>query len=70
MSALAMVLMAVVGWQAGILIRHQWDEPMSTLDISIGFFMLPVVVAAVHSLLHLLVGIIEGGPATPPLEAE
>jgi TRAP-type transport system small permease protein len=70
MSALAVVLMGVVAWQAGILLRNQWDEPMSTLDISIGFFMMPVVIGAVHSLLHLLAGIIGGVPPSPSLETE
>jgi TRAP-type C4-dicarboxylate transport system permease small subunit len=68
MCALAMVLMAVVAWQAGILIRDQWDEPMSTLDISIGLFMMPVAIGAVHSMLHLLAGIIEGVPPATSLE--
>jgi TRAP-type C4-dicarboxylate transport system permease small subunit len=62
-SLLAMVLMAVVAWQAGILTRDQWDEPMSTLDISVGLFMLPVLIGAIHSLLHLLVGVVDRRPA-------
>ena len=70
MSVLAMVLMAVVAWQAGVLTRDQWDEPMSTLDISIGLFMLPLVIGAVHSLLHLLVGVIDGVPVNAPLGTE
>jgi TRAP-type C4-dicarboxylate transport system permease small subunit len=70
MNALAMVLMAVVAWQATILIRDQWDEPMSTLDISIGLFMMPVVIGAVHSELHLLAGIIAGIPANVPQGTE
>ena len=47
-----------------ILTRDQWDEPMSTLDVSIGLFMMPVVIGAVHSVVHLLAGIIAGGPAS------
>jgi TRAP-type C4-dicarboxylate transport system permease small subunit len=62
--------MAVVAWQATILIRDQWDEPMSTLDISIGLFMMPVVIGAVHSELHLLAGIIAGIPANVPQGTE
>jgi len=62
-SLLAVVLMAVVAWQAGILTRDQWDEPMSTLDISVGLFMLPVLIGAIHSVLHLLVGVVDGRPA-------
>jgi TRAP-type transport system small permease protein len=68
MCALTMVLMAIVAWQAGILMRDQWDEPMSTLDISSGLFMMPVAIGAVHSMLHLLAGIIVGVPPAPPLE--
>lgn len=60
-SLLAMALMLVVAWQAAILARDQWDEPMSTLDVSVGVFMLPLVIGAVHSVAHLLVGVIDGG---------
>jgi TRAP-type C4-dicarboxylate transport system permease small subunit len=66
-SLLAMALMGVVAWQTGLLIRDQWDEPMATLDISAGLFMVPVLVCAAHSMLHLLAGVIEGrsGQALP-----
>jgi TRAP-type transport system small permease protein len=57
-----MVLMAVVAWQAAILVRDQWDEPMSTLDVSVGLFMLPLAIGALHSVLHLLAGVVSGGP--------
>jgi TRAP-type transport system small permease protein len=70
MSALAMALMAVVAWQAGVLTRDQWDEPMSTLNISVGLFMLPLVIGAVHSLLHLLASFIDGVPVKAPLGTE
>jgi TRAP-type C4-dicarboxylate transport system permease small subunit len=70
MGVLAMVLMGAVAWQAGILVRDQWDEPMSTLDVSIGLFMLPVVIGAAHSFLHLLAGVIEGVAPSPTLETE
>jgi TRAP-type C4-dicarboxylate transport system permease small subunit len=61
-SLLAIGLMAVVAWTAAILARDQWDEPMSTLDVSAGVFLLPVVIGAVHSVVHLLVGIVDGRP--------
>jgi hypothetical protein len=35
---------------------------MSTLDVSVGLFMLPLAIGAVHSVLHLLVGVIDGRP--------
>lgn len=54
MALMGMGLMAVVGWQAVILTLDQWDEPMSTLDASVGLFMLPVATGALHGALHLL----------------
>jgi TRAP-type transport system small permease protein len=57
-----MVLMAVVAWQAAFLVREQWDEPMSTLDVSTGLFMVPLAVGAMHSVLHLVVGVVRGEP--------
>ena len=63
MSLLAAVLMAVVAYEAAILTRDQWDEPMATLDYSVGLFMVPLVVGAAHSLLHLIVGVLFGPPA-------
>jgi len=53
MALMGMGLMAVVGWQAVILTIDQWDEPMSTLDASVGLFMLPVCIGALHGTLHL-----------------
>jgi TRAP-type C4-dicarboxylate transport system permease small subunit len=66
MSALAIVMMAVVAWEAAILTRDQWDEPMTTLDVSVGFFMLPLLIGAAHSILHLVLLVVEG---PPPREA-
>ena len=53
MALMGMGLMAVVGWQAAILTLDQWDEPMATLDWSVGFFILPVCIGALHGTLHL-----------------
>lgn len=53
MAGLAALLMAVVVAEAAILARDQWDEPMSTFDLSVGLFMLPVAIGAAHSILHL-----------------
>jgi TRAP-type C4-dicarboxylate transport system permease small subunit len=62
MNVLAMVLMAVVAYEAVILTMDQWDEPMSTLDVSVGLFMLPLAVGAAHSFLHLANGVLVGAP--------
>jgi TRAP-type C4-dicarboxylate transport system permease small subunit len=65
-SALAIALLAVVAWEAAILTRDQWDEPITTLDLSVGFFMLPLLIGAAHSILHLVLQLVEG---PPPREA-
>jgi TRAP-type C4-dicarboxylate transport system permease small subunit len=70
MSALAAIMMAVVAYEATVLTRDQWDEPMSTLDISVGLFMVPLCIGAVHALLHLLFGVFNGPPPKPDLSAE
>ncbi len=58
----AIVLMGVVAWEAGHLAAEQWDEPMTTLDISVGTFMLPLLIGSVHSILHLVDAFIHGQP--------
>ena len=70
MSALAALLMLVVAYEAALLTHDQWDEPMSTLDISVGLFMVPLCVSAVHALLHLIFAIFNGPPPKPELSAE
>jgi TRAP-type C4-dicarboxylate transport system permease small subunit len=58
--------LAFVAWEAAILTRDQWDEPITTLDLSVGFFMLPLLIGAAHSILHLVLQLVEG---PPPREA-
>lgn len=62
-SLLSMLLMGVVGWQALILARDQWDEPLTTLDLSVGLFLVPLVIGSAHSVLHLLAALADGPPA-------
>lgn len=59
-TALAIVLMAVVCWQAGHLVVEQWDENLPTLDISVALFMVPVCIGAGLSILYLLPQTITG----------
>jgi TRAP-type transport system small permease protein len=70
MNLLAMLLMAVVAYEAAVLTRDQWDEPMSTLDFSVGWFMLPLFVGAAHAFLHLLNGVLSGRPERQELATE
>lgn len=55
MSALAVVLMLTVAWQAAVLVTQQWDEMLSTIPVSSALFMVPVAWSAVHSAVHLAV---------------
>jgi TRAP-type C4-dicarboxylate transport system permease small subunit len=70
MNALAMLLMAVVAYEAAVLARDQWDEPMSTLNFSLGWFMLPLCVGAAHAFLHLLNQVLSGQPERQELATE
>lgn len=70
MNVTAIVLMAIVLYEAAILTKDQWDEPMATLDFSVGWFMLPLAIGAAHSALHLLNGTIVGPPARSELVIE
>ena len=70
MNALAMLLMAVVAYEAAVLARDQWDEPMSTLNFSVGWFMLPLCVGAAHAFLHLLNQVLSGQPERQELATE
>ena len=50
----AAALMAVVCWQSVKVTWLTWDEMMQSLNVSTNWFMVPVAVAAAHSVLHLI----------------
>jgi len=62
-AALAAAMMLAIAWGAVRTCRDQWDELMSTLDVSVGWFIVPVAIGAVFSALHLLHIVIAGPPA-------
>lgn len=55
-------MMAAIAWAAVGVAEEQWDELMSTLDWSVGWFIVPVGVGAALSALHLLRIAVEGPP--------
>jgi TRAP-type transport system small permease protein len=61
-AAVSAVMMAVIAWAALGVAREQWDELMSTLDWSVGWFIAPVGIGAALSALHLVRIAIEGPP--------
>lgn len=63
-----MGLVVVVSVQSVI---ARWGEILSTLPVPASVFFLPIVIGAVHSLLHLVVQFIEGErPARPDVAGE
>jgi TRAP-type C4-dicarboxylate transport system permease small subunit len=61
-AALGAALMLAICWAAVRTCREQWDELMSTVDISVGWFIVPVAVGALFSAFHLLHIVISGPP--------
>src|SRR5687767_8409660 len=50
----AAAIMVVVCWQAVKVATLTWDEMMQSVNLSTNWFMVPVAVAAAHSLLHFV----------------
>jgi TRAP-type C4-dicarboxylate transport system permease small subunit len=53
-ALLCALMMAAIAWAAVGVAREQWDELMSVLDWSVGWFIVPVALGALLSALHLL----------------
>jgi TRAP-type C4-dicarboxylate transport system permease small subunit len=69
-AAVSAAMMGVIAWAALGVAREQWDELMSTLDWSVGWFIVPVGVGAGLSALHLVRIAIEGPPDVAAGSAE
>lgn len=69
-AALGAAMMLAICWAAVRTCREQWDELMSTVDISVGWFIVPVAVGALFSAFHLLHIVIAGPPAKKLESAE
>jgi TRAP-type transport system small permease protein len=62
-AAAGAALMLAICWAAVRTCIEQWDELMSTVDISVAWFIVPVAVGALFSAFHLLHIVIAGPPA-------
>jgi TRAP-type transport system small permease protein len=69
-ALLCAAMMMVICWAALGVAREQWDELMSTVDISVGWFIVPVGIGALLSALHLIRIAIVGAPKAAPGSAE
>jgi TRAP-type C4-dicarboxylate transport system permease small subunit len=47
-------LAGLVAWEAAAIAAEQWDERMISLDLSSGWFLVPVIIGMAVSALHLL----------------
>lgn len=61
-AALGAAMMLAIFWAAVRTCVEQWDELMSTVDISVGWFIVPVAAGALFSAFHLLHIVIAGPP--------
>lgn len=61
-AVISALMMGVIAWAALGVAIEQWDEMMSTLDWSVGWFIVPVGVGAALSALHLVRIAIQGPP--------
>jgi len=53
-------MMAVVAWQSVVLVDQQWDELMTTVDLTVSLYMIPVAIGSVHAALHFLAITVRG----------
>ena len=69
-AAVSAAMMFAIAWAALGVAREQWDELMSTLDWSVGWFIVPVGIGALLSGLHLVRIALDGPPAAIGASAE
>lgn len=69
-AATSAAMMGLIAWASWGVAREQWDEMMSTLDASVGWFIVPVGVGALLSMLHLLRITVQGPPVALAGSAE
>lgn len=69
-AALSAAMMLAIAWAALGVAREQWDELMSTLDWSVGWFIVPVGIGALLSALHLVRIAVFGPPDAVTESAE
>ena len=50
----AALLMLLVAFESSKIATDQWDELMASVDLSAGFFIVPVAIGTIHTALHLL----------------
>lgn len=54
MSALAAAMMAVVAWTSVVVALATWSERLGAINVTSSVFFFPVILGAVHAMLHLV----------------
>ncbi len=62
LALVSAVLMALVCYEAAVIVWDQWDEQMASVDASAGWFIVALVIGGAHSALHLLWIVLTGKP--------
>jgi TRAP-type C4-dicarboxylate transport system permease small subunit len=62
-AAISAVMMGAIAWASFGVAVEQWDELMSVLDWSVGWFTVPVGIGAGLAALHLARIVVDGPPA-------
>jgi TRAP-type C4-dicarboxylate transport system permease small subunit len=52
--------LALVAWQSIVLAHDQWDELMGAVNLSSGWFLVPLAIGGAHGALHLLWIVLNG----------
>lgn len=63
MLAASAVLSGVVAWQSVVIALDQWDERMISLELSSGWFLVPVAAGGALSALYFAAQAVAGEPA-------
>jgi TRAP-type C4-dicarboxylate transport system permease small subunit len=61
-ALVAAALMALVAYEAAVIVWDQWDEQMASVDASAALFILALAIGCAHSALHLLWIVLAGKP--------
>lgn len=59
-AVLCALLMLAIAWASLGVAREQWDEMMATVNLSVGWFILPVGIGALLSALHFVRYVVAG----------
>lgn len=63
-------MMVLICWHGVRVAAEQWTEMLPTVDLTVASFLVPVIVGAAHSAIHLARIVVAGPPESAGLAAE